>query len=512
MKCPSPSLSSTALALLLALALSGPAAATTYQMMSDQALAEQASAIVQARIVGVEPAPTAGRPSTDYLVEVDRVLKGDLPGSTVVVRVPGGVGPDGIGLKIWGAPEFAEGEKALLFLVPAQDGTYRILHLMLGAFRERVVGGQRLALRDFSETREVGPQGLREGGADLVRSFDRFSDWIEDRSLGGEPTADYVVGTTDGKLGTAFDKYSFFTSSQGFNIRWFRFDTGGSVAWRVHQGGQPGLGLATTIEAFKVALEAWNSDPGSNIRYSYAGTTAAGGGLAGSDDVNAILFDDPYRNDPDEEVPGSFACPGGGVIAVGGPYFFLATRTFNGKRYHEAAEADIVTNDGTDCFFQNNRKVAEEVFAHELGHTLGIGHSIATPNALMWPNAHNDGRGARLDADDRAAVAVLYGNGTSGGGGKPPTAPKSLTARATSSTVVALKWRDRSNNEETFLVEQKVGRNWQQLESLPADATATELEGLQAGKSYTLRVRAANGAGATASNQVTVRMPARNRR
>ena len=59
----------------------------------------------------------------------------------------------------------------------------------------------------------------------------------------------------------------------------------------------------------------------------------------------------------------------GGVIAVGGPFFYTSTRTFQGKAYHEAVEADIVTNDGTACFFRNNPRVAEEVFAHldELG-------------------------------------------------------------------------------------------------------------------------------------------------
>ncbi|HEX7182374.1 MAG TPA: matrixin family metalloprotease, partial [Thermoanaerobaculia bacterium] len=50
---------------------------------------------------------------------------------------------------------------------------------------------------------------------------------------------------------------------------------------------------------------------------------------------------------------------------------------------------------------------AEELFAHELGHTLGIDHS-EVDEALMRPYIHNDGRGASLRADDRAALAALY--------------------------------------------------------------------------------------------------------
>ena len=142
--------------LLLSLA-TVPAGATTYMMMSDQDLTDQAPAVVEARVMGVEYAPTIdGMPATDYLVEVSRVLKGDLPGSTVLVRVPGGINPEGLGLKIWGAPQFAEGEETILFLSPAKDGTYRIVHLMLGAFHKRTVAGQTVALRDLSEAHAVG--------------------------------------------------------------------------------------------------------------------------------------------------------------------------------------------------------------------------------------------------------------------------------------------------------------------------------------------------------------------
>ena len=98
-------------------------------MMSDSALADQAPVVVEARISSVSSAPLVGQPATDYLVEVSRVLKGDLLGSTVMVRVPGGLDPQGLGLKIWGAPRFPRGRNASSYQ-PAQDGTYRILHLL----------------------------------------------------------------------------------------------------------------------------------------------------------------------------------------------------------------------------------------------------------------------------------------------------------------------------------------------------------------------------------------------
>jgi hypothetical protein len=489
-----------ALALLaLPLALSArPAAATTYMMMSDQALADQAAAVVDVEIVGVESAPVVdGPPATDYLVEVNRVLKGDLPGSTIVVRVPGGVNPAGLGLKIWGAPRFGDGERAMLFLRPAKDGTYRIVQLMLGAFHQRVVNGRSVAVRDFSEAHEVGNKGLVEdGGYDAVRDFDAFSSWVSDRAQGYPNAGNYKLGQAK-SLGSIDEKFTFLLPDDGNAIRWFRFDRGQSAEWKVNSTGQPGLGLEATIEAFKVAMGVWNADGATNINYVYTGTTSASGGLAHSDNVNTILFDDPFRDDADNAVPDTFACGVGGVIAVGGPYFFQATRTFQGKRYHETVEADIVTNDGTECFFKDNPSVAQEVFAHELGHTLGLGHSRLR-DALMFANAHDDGRGARLTDDDRAGVAEIYGTGGGTGGGPSSLkAPVKVTGKVKSSTEVTLTWRDKANGEESYVIEakKKGTKNFVEVLSVDANSTSAVVEDLLPGTTYSFRIRAQGGGG-----------------
>lgn len=496
-----------ALALCLLPLAASPAAATTFQMVADPALADQAAAIVRARVTDVEPSTLGDRPATDYVIEVERVLKGDLPGSTVVVRVPGGIRPDGVGLKIWGAPRFVQGETALLFLNPAEDGTFRILHLMLGAFRQQTVAGRKLALRDLSETRQIGTDGLEEA-RDQVRDFDRFADWLADRTAGVTSARDYFVGAAAGQPGSAVEAFKYMTADDGFPIRWFSFDTGRSVAWRVHQNGQPGMGLDNTVAAFRTALQAWNDDAGSNVLYTYAGTTSASTGFARSDDVNTILFEDPGDRDAD----GTFDCGSGGVLAVGGPWFYEETRLYGGKAYHEAGEADIVTNDGTSCFFQNGTKAAEEVFAHELGHTLGLSHS-STRDALMWPNAHDDGRGSRLHSDDRAGVASLYPSGNGGGGGGTPTGPKApttLAAQALSGTEVRLTWKDNATDETGFRLERKVGSgSFQEIQTLPANTQELAVTGLTAGTNYTFRVRASNASGFSVySNNASVKTPA----
>lgn len=502
-----------ALALLvMPLALTArPAAATTYMMMSDQALADQATAVVDGEVVGVEPAPIVdGPPATDYLVEVSRVLKGDLPGSTVVVRVPGGVNPAGLGLKIWGAPRFADGERTILFLRPAQDGTYHILHLMLGAFHQRESGGpggRSVAVRDLSEAHEVGAKGLIEdGGVDAIRDFDGFANWLADRAQGmPDRGAGYVLGRAKAQLGSVSEGYNFLLPGDGNPIRWFRFDRGQNVEWRVHTSGQPGLSLDDTISSFQVAMDVWNSDPSTNVDYAIVGTTTSNDGLSQSDNVNTITFDDPFRDDPDNSVEGTFTCDLGGVIAVGGPFFFQSTRTFNGKRFHEAVEADIVTNDGTECFFRDSPKTAQEVFAHELGHTLGLGHSN-NRDALMFASAHADGRGARLTSDDRAGINQIYGDGSGGGTGGPTslTAPARFAGKATSKTDVTLTWRDKANGEEAYSIEakKKGTKQFQEVLTVDADSSSAVVTGLLPGTTYSFRVRAVGSSAVSAYTKV----------
>jgi hypothetical protein len=486
------------LALALTLSFGRPAAATTYQQMADAVLTDQAAVVIEARVASVDPAPLAGTIATDYLVEVERVLKGDVPGSTVVVRVAGGIDPpSGLGLKIWGSPELAAGERAILFLLPAPDGAYRILHMMLGAFHRRTLSGVPLALRDLSEAHEIGAASPAAEGRDAVRDFEGFARWIADRAARIDSPATYVRGAAKDLLATLPEKYAL-TLSGGTPIRWFRFDQGASVEWRVNSTGEPGLGLDGSIAAFQQALAAWSSNPGTNIRYVYVGTTQATGGIFTSDGINAIDFDDPGRPDPTHSIPGSYVCGGGGVVAAGGPFFYVATRTWKGKAYHEAIEGNVVTNDGAGCLLRNP-SLAAQVFAHELGHSLGLAHSL-DPDALMFAKAHNDGRGARLSSDDRNAVSQLYGDGSVIPPPPPPPtllAPNRLTVRATASTAVSLRWVDRAVGETAYVVEMRRNQKgvvFQPVATLPAGATTAMVTGLRAGTAYVFRVRATAGA------------------
>jgi hypothetical protein len=442
------------------------------------------------KVVGVDEGPASGAPATDYLVEVERVDKGHLPGSTLTVRVPGGVRADGLGLKIFGAPEFQVGDEPLLFLEAAPDGSFRILDLMLGAFHSLRSGPAVLAVQDLSGAHRVGGAGRAEPSG--VRDLGRFETWVADRALGLLRAPDYWRETPAG-LDASREKFEQIKGPDGLPVRWFKFDDGGSVAWRVDAAGQPGVGQAISVQHFQAALQAWNADPTSTINYTYAGLIAAGSGsgLRGTDGVNAILFNDPGN----ANVPGTYDCKAGGVLAMGGPYFdSTSTRSYRGQPYHETVEADIVFQDGTDCFFANNPSGLEEVMAHELGHTLGFAHST-DPDALMWAYAHNDGRGARLSDDDRVGASQIYGDGSFQPAAPPPPPPPpaaslKLTAKA-SRTQVRLLWANAPPGAVNLQIEcQDGGGSFLLLKTVPGAAKQATVSGLHPNQSYVMRVEA----------------------
>jgi hypothetical protein len=486
------------LLLLVALA-AAPLSAATYVMPSDEALADQAPVIAAVRIADVGPAPARAGAATDYLVEVEEVVKGDLLAGTAVVRVPGGEAEGGIEVRVSGAPHFAPGERALLFLVPNRDGSYGVLHLFLGAFHGVSAGGDLLAARDLGEGRALGP------AADPRRDFARFTGWLADRAAGRATAPDYLVAGDAPQAATA--AFTAMPTPDGVPLRWFRFDGGESAAWKLNTALPAGVGADAATAALRTALAAWNDDATSEIAYSYAGTTSAAAGVTRTDGVNAVLFDDPSG----AHVPGSYKCGAGGVVAVGVAFFYSGTRTAGGKRYHDVVEADVVTNDGSACFFRDNPAGAAEVFTHELGHTLGFGHS-AERAAAMYGVAHNDGRGARLDYDDRLAAHALYGldSPPPSAPPAPPAAPAALAGRARGPKEIELTWRDLAGDEEDFRLEQKAGKAWREVLVLGADSTSARIGGLRPGTAVTYRLRARNAGGFSAySAAVTVRTPKR---
>jgi hypothetical protein len=497
------------LALLTMAALTAPLQATSFVRVSDEALVDESPLAVVARVTSVDRSVivkdrNGSALMTEYVLEVEEPLKGEAPGRVLRMRLPGGVRPDGVALKIYGMPSFQPGDRTLVFLEPDGHGAWRPAHLLLGAFREVRAGDRSLAVRNLREATEVrkSAAGVETvPGNDRVRDFDAFSRWVAARAAGARPDADYLVGYVDTQLlRQIVGRYTLFDDSDdNFNLRWFEFDSAGSVTWKAYSTGQQGL-PGGGYGQFQASLQAWNADSATPIDYRYDGKTSSKNGLETYDTLNSIVF-----NDPTNVLP-AFSCSSGGVLALGGPWYQTQTTNFGGRAFHQILNADIVINSGIACFFEDSpdaNKAAQELFGHELGHTLGLGHSCGdsggpdpnclNPNfddALMRAYIHDDQRGARLSPDDKAGIAELYS--------QVPAAPIHLTAAPDSTTSVKLAWEDVSNNESGFRIEAKtLGGTYAQVATAPANSSGAVVGGLTPATGYSFRVVALGETGSS---------------
>ncbi|HYO14237.1 MAG TPA: fibronectin type III domain-containing protein [Thermoanaerobaculia bacterium] len=77
----------------------------------------------------------------------------------------------------------------------------------------------------------------------------------------------------------------------------------------------------------------------------------------------------------------------------------------------------------------------------------------------------------------------------------PPAAPSKLQVVTVEATEITLSWRDNSNDETQFHIEQRVGNTYQRILAVGANVTEANITGLKPNTTYTFRVRASNAAG-----------------
>jgi hypothetical protein len=82
-------------------------------------LVERADLVLEGRVIAERAlSGPANRIDTEYTIAVEHTFFGD-PVATRVIRLPGGVLPDGRGMILPGLPHLARGASVLLFLTPA---------------------------------------------------------------------------------------------------------------------------------------------------------------------------------------------------------------------------------------------------------------------------------------------------------------------------------------------------------------------------------------------------------
>jgi hypothetical protein len=487
-------ITSPRLALLtLTVLLSISAAAEYYILPEDFEMMRDADAIAVVRVTGIHSAFAGERDIvTNIDVQPELVLKGSIDAtSTLRIVEPGGA----VGTKVMlvsASPVYWMENRALVFLQRTDAGEWRTYGAAIGKFDfVQDAEGRQLAVRWAGEQRETSfwtPEG--QPREDKVRDAQRFLRYMErllsprspsvrQRELQANPVeADYFVENPapvvtspyawDPATNATFPPSAYTLGT----FRWEVFDDGGSVGFRV-SGTQPGY---DSVGAAQRALAAWTNDPGSNVRYTYAGTSTD---AFVSDDRNTIVYNSST------DVPD-------GAIAYA-RWYGGSEHTYKGETFYSIVEGDVVVKSNLTV----SQKVFDEAVTHELGHTLGFRHSDqgepsstqAVMKAILSGNY-----GATLGPWDIEAVRTVYESTVST---SPLGVPSNLVATAISTSSIQIAWSaaanatgyqlERSSNDSAFV--------------LIASPTGTSYidDDVAAGRTYVYRVRATGGTGTVPS-------------
>src|ERR1700682_2015710 len=261
------------------LLLAAPSLRAATFLVADDATLVRASRAVGSGTVGALHTRWApgGWIETVTEIEVDEAIKGT-PGSEIDVVELGGV-VDGIGYIVPGAASFTPGERVLLFLETNDRGDWVPKNMSVGKFSERVDGrGRRLLLRDASsisgwDLDGTPPVERARDAAGLLR-------FVRGVAHGDRPAADYFVTSERPVVSESLTPNAAAAAST-YLIQ----ATGGAggpgsrsqnpTATFLSHGSQPG---ATNggLTAMQHGFSAWSDDPGSNVSYTYGGTTRIG--------------------------------------------------------------------------------------------------------------------------------------------------------------------------------------------------------------------------------------------
>ncbi|HKG21444.1 MAG TPA: hypothetical protein VKC34_06060, partial [Blastocatellia bacterium] len=309
-----------ALTLLLAVAfLAGSTEATTAVMLTDEELITSSRVILTGEVKSSEARWDAGRQNiyTYVKVRVSKIIKGQIRSERIVFKQPGGTVGDESSV-IYGTPEFKAGQRVLLFLNTADDGSLRVAHLFMGKYDiiedaqtkqtrvERKLDERSVNLLGASATPEI------TNAAALARFTKKINRVLRARAeeVARYEEKDSLVPILDApaeyveESDSVSPQYAFI----GDGSRWFESDTQQTVVYRVNPASSPIAGGG--LNEINQALAAWSSVPTSALRMQNGGSSTQVGWR--NDGVSTISYNDPL-NQMDDPVGCS------GILALGGP-------------------------------------------------------------------------------------------------------------------------------------------------------------------------------------------------
>lgn len=440
--------------------------AATYVVPTDDAMIARADAIVIARALHshVQESPERGI-ETVTVFAVEEVVKGDTTlGNGMSVRAPGGIlatNHETIVKVVPGAPHFADGDRALLFVRKVGAGAYATADLALGSFNFAtdhlghavlVRAGSEIIGWDLDGSNHREPRRDAERFLRFVRDVVNGKMAVHDYTIHEEPLASESRSITQLRLPVAqsaytVTQYTFAVGSENnAGYRWTTFPA--PVNW--NRGNAETHAANGGSDAINIAFGVWNGDVSSNVNYVQATANANSKGVYEPiDGVNNIVFE--------KDMSGSgispYSCTQGGLVGAGGVVAFAsdASNTVNGTVFFKTVEADVSMNQGVGaCLPGGTGQLAIGDFtnsvAHEFGHTLGFRHSDKSrdnsqactnlpgydcSNTAIMNHIPVYGLPNALTAWDQHAVEALY---------PAPAPPANVAATAATTTSVNIAW------------------------------------------------------------------------
>lgn len=307
-----------------------------------------------------------------------------------------------------------------MFAVPHPEGEFQTAELTLGKFEVwKDARGKRYLARDFLTRPTEGVRYLRTVGserpaADALRDYGAFLRFLESGGTSASPT--------EAPEGVRLpDLHPDATSSEHLRPAWapwsgtarYRWSNGAAAAWTLSS--MPNAIAGGGYSEARAAILEWSNHPSSTIAYSDAGVGPSGTNYLNLASTSVCGTSGPF-------------C-GNGVAGCGGPSGTGGTHSWRGETYWTigAGHVEIRQLTSSSCL---PSAVFAAIVTHELGHTLGLGHSDQGASAHDLCRGDEEAaqmrstvqsRGTGLGTDDSDAARWVYGDGLTSCTGTSPT-------------------------------------------------------------------------------------------